>query len=220
MLHYAGYGEVEEKLMSELGRVGLLDSGVLTVHNNISSPFLNTLKRNVQLDPQDMRDSSFSCSFGHYSIMKIAELKKYERVLVMEDDIVFLKDVDAIERQFEAALNEIPDYDLCMFSHFQSPCVERRSDISLYIQEMANARQNGMNFIPFTRTSSAVASGVAYGLSRKGLICLRGLYEHQMQIADVIFRNIPYHANGQVDEFHAVVLDGLKRYFCVNPIGL
>lgn len=222
VLHYAGYTEIEDKLNAELARVGLVDSGILTIHNNISSPFLSILQRNVNCDnvPNDMQPSSFSCSFGHYTIMKIAELKQYRRILILEDDIVFLKDVDMIDRILETSLNEIPNYDVCMFSHFQSPCPRNQKDIDQYFLEMREAALNNTMFIPFTSSSAAVASGVSYGLSRRGILCLRGLYEHQMQIADMIFRNIPYLANGQIDGFHNEVLNMLSRFYCRYPISL
>ena len=68
--------------------------------------------------------------------------------------------------------------------------------------------------------SAAVGSGAAYALSRRGLICLRGLYEHQMQLADMVFRNIPYGRNGTIDNFHSEVLEMLNRFYCRMPIGL
>lgn len=104
----------------ELDRVGLTSSGILTVHNNISSPFLETLQKNVVCDdvPNEMKASSFSCSFGHYSIMKIAELKGYSKILVLEDDISFLNDIDEIDHVLSTAVSEAPNYDVCLFSHF------------------------------------------------------------------------------------------------------
>ena len=65
-----------------------------------------------------MKSSSFSCSFGHYSIMKIAELKGYSRILILEDDIAFLNDVDEINHILDTAQSEVPNYDVCLFSHF------------------------------------------------------------------------------------------------------
>ena len=220
VLHYAGYSQVEDRLCAELTRVGLSNSGILTIHNNISSPLLKTLSKNIDKDPNDMRESSFSCSFGHYSIMKIAELKNYNRILILEDDIVFHKDIDTISYVFDSVLTENPDYDMCLFSHFQSPCCENSNDVPLYIKEMHDANQHNRMMIPFNSHSAAVASGVSYGLSRRGYICIRGLYEHQFQIADMIFRNIPYHLNGHIDNFHYEILEMLKRYYCRIQISL
>ena len=222
VLHYAGYTEIEDKLNAELSRVGLVDSRILTIHNNISSPFLSILQRNINCDsvPNAIRPSSFSCSLGHYTIMKIAELKGYSRILILEDDIAFLKDVGKIESILDAAAAEVPDYDVCLFSHFMSPCPRSVSDIQKYADEMHQCQALNKYFIPYTSSSAPVASGAAYGLSRKGLVCLRGLYEHQMQIADMIFRNIPYLAGGQIDGFHDEVLSMLSRFYCRCPIGL
>ena len=222
VLHYAGYTEIEDKLNAELARVGLVDSGILTIHNNISSPFLSILQRNINCDtvPNSMRPSSFSCSFGHYTIMKIAELKGYSRILILEDDIAFLKDIGKIESILDAAVVEVPDYDVCLFSHFMSPCPRSASDIQKYAYEMHQYQALNKCFIPYTSSSAPVASGAAYGLSRKGLVCLRGLYEHQMQISDMIFRNQPYLKDGDVDGFHDLILSSLSRFYCRCPIGI
>ena len=220
VLHYAGYNEIEQHLMSELKRVGLSDSGILHIHENISSSFLRTLKKNVDCEDRLKNDSTFSCSFGHYSILKIIELKNYSNVLILEDDVTFLKDIDQIQKILDQTLIDIPNYDLCLFSHFQTPCSDIKEEIPKYVNEMQNAAKNNQMFIPYNKNSAPVSSAACYAVSRKGSIMLRGLYEHQMQIADIIFRNSPFLRNTTVDNFHSLVLDSLKSYYCRVPISL
>lgn len=220
VLHYAGYNEIESHLNSELKRVGLDSSGILHIHENISSPFLTTLKKNVNCEDRLKSESAFSCAFGHYSILKITELKNYSKILILEDDVSFLKDLTLLENILEKSLVDIPDYDFCLFSHFQTPCPDIKEEIPRYINEMLLARKNNQMFITYNRNSATVSSGVCYAVSRKACIMLRGLYEHQMQLADIIFRNIPFVRGTTVDNFHSYVLDTLKSFYCRVPISL
>ena len=217
ILHYAGYKHIEDKMHSELKRVGLSDSGILHIHENISSPFFDILKQNINCEKRLTSSSVFSCAFGHYSIMKIAELNNYNKILIMEDDFSFLKNLDKISEILEEAEKTIKDYDLCLFSHFQTPCPDIKTEISNYLIEMKTARKNNQLFIPFSKTTT-VSSGLCYALSKNGYIALRGLYEYQMELADIIYREIPFQKDEKIDNFKYQVLNNLKRFYSRVPI--
>lgn len=202
---------------SELERVDLTKSGILHIHENISSPFLDILQKNINCEKRLINTSAFSCAFGHYSIMKIAEFKKQNRILIMEDDFSFLKNLDKISEILEKSEKNISNYDICLFSHFQTPCPDRKEEIPNYISEMKNAEKNNQLFIPFSKITS-VSSGLCYALSRNGYVSLRGLYEHQAQLADIIYRDVPFQINEKVDNFKIFVLNNLKRFYSRIPI--
>lgn len=61
-----------------------------------------------------LEESSFSyfkCSFTHYRIWKEICAREYKKTLILEDDEVFLKDLDLISEIYEKSI----DFDLCLF---------------------------------------------------------------------------------------------------------
>lgn len=110
------------------------------------------------------------------------------------------------------------DADVCMLSHFQSPCVENKRDIDVYLSEMAAARQRNAVYIRYDENSAKLGSCGAYFLSEKAITALVGLYEHRFELPDMIFREVPYHFREKRDPFHAYVLKTLSKYYSRTPI--
>lgn len=95
------------KLKSELKRVGLSDF-VQTVWN-YPTPVNGFLLKSLKPDRLLRTAAQLDCTLGHYRILKTAYELGLNTVLVLEDDIRFLKDLDLLD----AVLRDLPtDFDL------------------------------------------------------------------------------------------------------------
>lgn len=97
-------------LNNELKRVGILDSGIYDTIEFIPSPLINQLC-DMSLDVSNVMFDSFTkykmynMLINHYFIIKQAYLKGYKKVLVLEDDVRFLKDINYIEKLLDKSIN-------------------------------------------------------------------------------------------------------------------
>ena len=110
---YAPYKERREKLIEELKRVGILndkadDNGKpfftfhMTVDNKFEQNLLYTSWFKHPTNNKRFNRGALSLAMGHYHVMKEALALGYERILVIEDDIAFLKDKDEIFNMLRA----------------------------------------------------------------------------------------------------------------------
>jgi len=72
-----------------------------------------SLWRNFNIKEKRYVLSSLGCRDSHLSIIKIAKERGYKRILILEDDIVFLQDPNELLRRNEAIIN---DWDMLYFS--------------------------------------------------------------------------------------------------------
>lgn len=110
--------EKRSLLEKELSRVGILNSKIfrykITVKNELykyicSAPELN-IDKYLQSNPQ-----AFNTTLGHYEIMKECLAMGYKRVLILEDDVRFLKNI----KEMYDILENIPEEcDICLFDKF------------------------------------------------------------------------------------------------------
>lgn len=114
-VHYLGYREREDEMNAELKRVGLLDSKIFSFKYTFSTPFddvlLSSPNFNCHRTNNNLKKSSVNLAMGHYSAMCEALGLGYKRVLFIEDDIVFLKDLDKIVE----ILENMPYFNVCLF---------------------------------------------------------------------------------------------------------
>lgn len=103
----------------ELRRVGILDSGIFRWKTTVRNPLYRYIWTHPDFNTEawwlDI-DGALNCTLAHYEIYLEGIAMDYERVLVTEDDVRFLKDIDEITRILEAA----PDYDICLFDKYTS----------------------------------------------------------------------------------------------------
>lgn len=108
-LHYLPNKERKVKIDSEFERVGILNSGILHYKFTYPSPFdkvlLRSLPYNKKFVLQHILPRAINAGMGYYSIYQEALGLGYTKVLVIEDDIAFLKDVE----ELEDILNHIPE---------------------------------------------------------------------------------------------------------------
>lgn len=112
--------------------------------------------------------NEYDCARNHYTIIKTAYDLGYEHILVMEDDIRFLKDANI----FNMYLKKIPnDYDVLQFGAFtMEPDIEKYLlDDELWFEH---------EDVPAWNTSM-------YALSRRGMIYYLGCMDTLFRQADV-----------------------------------
>lgn len=107
VLTYTGYDDRIEGLYGELNRVGLGDARVFW---QIDSPFYSRLLSTLKTEQSGV--GAYSCTLGHYRILKTALALGYEHALVLEDDVRMLKD----HRLLAEIVSTLPDdYDFAKF---------------------------------------------------------------------------------------------------------
>ena len=109
-VHYIEYKDRFETIDSELERVGIKDSGIFSYKYTYDSPLYDVLYDSEKNGA--MSKSYMKCGLAQYFCYKEAYELGYERILVLEDDIVFLKDISKI---YEILENTPKDYDLVLY---------------------------------------------------------------------------------------------------------
>ena len=100
-IHYTPYSDRKERLEKELKRVGILDSDIFSWEYSYDMPKFAS-------------NASQDLAYNHLLCYYNALYMGYEKVLILEDDIVFLKDINMIQTLLDNLPNE---YDLCLFDH-------------------------------------------------------------------------------------------------------
>ena len=98
----------------ELKRVGIEDSGILHWKITVRNAFYKYIYKNPDFPVEDWwthLQGCMNCTMGHYEIMMECLARGFKRVLIIEDDIRFLKDIGEIETH----LRNLPEYDICMW---------------------------------------------------------------------------------------------------------
>jgi len=122
-ISFAPYKDRREKLLEEVRRVHIVDyvtddftHPFFTVHYTVENPFEQLLMShpNFRYPKHNMRfnKGALSLAIGNYCVMKEALSLGYKRILIIEDDIAFLKDFTSIIELFEGG---IPDTDIIMY---------------------------------------------------------------------------------------------------------
>lgn len=158
VLYFTGNKGTRVPMMEkELARVGLDDA---VRQWQFPTPLDNVVRSNVQHSNGVKRDGYFNCSMGHYRAIATAYYRGLDHALFIEDDIRFLKDVDAIEQ----AVNDLPDdYDLAMLDWF---CIKKKDGSGIGIaKRYRDERRVNRHWSEFDKFYSAGC----YALSRKGM---------------------------------------------------
>ena len=105
-IHYIPYKNRFKKCQNEFERVGIRDSGVFSWRLTWDSPIFDKLYEICNAAP------SVGCmkvGFANYQCVKEAYELGFNHVLILENDNIFLKDLDKLDK----ILNDIPqDYDI------------------------------------------------------------------------------------------------------------
>lgn len=188
-IHYLPYTDRYAKCLDELTRVGIRKSGVFSWKITWDSPIFDKLYEVCNAAP------SVGCmkvGFSHYMCIKEAYELGFNHVLILENDNIFLKDLNKLEKIIE----DIPeDYDICFLDKI--PQSNKK-----YAEAIKNKRV-GNFFIDIDKDFYVLAN--CYALSRKGMEHVIKCQERRLAISDSYLR------------FNASVPEepGLKRYAAI-----
>ena len=175
-LHLAEAKERYDSLLKEFNSVGILKNVEIwwTCKRQISSTLGKYLYEKEYKSSNNYYAGAFNCQIEHYSIIKQAYLRGYENILILEDDIAFIKDIEYIQK----IINGIPkDYDI----------------LKLYDTYQSNGKykikeENSNLFIPFEYGTYG-CSTLAYALSRKGMEYYIDFVDNKYVFADTPLYN-------------------------------
>ena len=164
-LHYLPYSDRLPKLKSELERVGINENAdYFSWVYDYPSQFLDLVFEDDRLKLSlALRSSSRpflkKVALKHYEIAKDAYEKGYKRILVLEDDIRFHKDISFISKM----LSNVPDNDIIMFDKMVASSSKETAKYNKRIREAGkDALYASMDDIFFIFTS-------CYSLNRNGM---------------------------------------------------
>lgn len=192
-IHYLPYKERYRKCVDELTRVGIRESGIFSWKLTWDSPLFDKLYQVCNAAP------SVGCmkiGVAHYMCIKEAYELGFNHVLILENDNIFLKDVNKIEK----ILNDLPDdYDICFLDKIPSKTAK-------YEDAVKNATNE--SFIDVDKKFYVLAN--CYALSRKGMEHVIKSQEKRLAISDTYLR----FNNFMPEE------PGLKRYAAITTIAI
>lgn len=115
-LCHTGYPERIDPLRREMDRVGMRDrcDFVFTNRNPFDKVFMKSVEHVKKIDEHP---GFFNLTMGHYSILKAARAMSIDRILVVEDDCRFLKDLS----EAGSIMSKAPkDYDILVLDKFMT----------------------------------------------------------------------------------------------------
>ena len=125
-IHYISEDRIERhnQLIKELKRVGIYDNKIFEFIYDIDNSFSNIiynneylLKRFKCLDYEKNSKYALRVTINHLQALYISKLLGYNRILILEDDICFLKDLNKIEEILENNINSLKQYNLCLYDY-------------------------------------------------------------------------------------------------------
>jgi GR25 family glycosyltransferase involved in LPS biosynthesis len=193
-IHYLPYQNRYKKCLEEIVRVGIKDSGAFSWKITWDSPIFDKLYQVCNAAP------SVGCmkvGFSHYMCIKEAYELGFNHILILENDNIFLKDTDEIER----ILNDLPeDYDICFLDKIPSKTAK-------YEEALEKDKVND-SFIDIDKKFYVLAN--CYALSRKGMEHVMECQEKRLAISDSYLR------------FSSIMPEPepLKRYAAIKTIAI
>jgi capsular polysaccharide export protein len=151
---FTGYQDRIAELIPELKRVGLYQR--VHFHWDFPSVFRDVLYSHTNKTPFCAKDGCFNMMVSHYNVIKTAYELNKKNILVMEDDIRFLRDLLLME---EMLMNIPPDYDMLLLDRSKPGDI----DLQAYKDSTVN---NGNGY--WRRFEYGSSTG-CYAMSRKGM---------------------------------------------------
>ena len=170
-IHYIPYKERYKTCLDELTRVGIRGSGIFSWKLTWDSPIFNKLYEVYKSAP------SLGCmkvGLAHYFAIKEAYELGFKRVLILENDNIFLKDLERMEE----ILDNLPDSDIILLD--KVPAVTAK-----YNEAVVNDKIND-DFIDIGHKFYVFAN--CYVLTRKGMEHVLKNQERQLNVSDKYLR--------------------------------
>lgn len=174
VIRHTDYRCRDRPLRAELARVGL--AGVAEIHWNFPSPFVVRFANSVPFS-EDLGNFDETI-FGMYAVLKTSLALGVHRLLVLEDDVRFLRDLDLLGR----LLGSIPDD----FVDAKLSWIRREGPVSAAALG-DQARASGRVWMPTTGVSTRDTGAIAF--SRRGMEWLAGCFEKSLAPGGPVLRS-------------------------------
>lgn len=130
--------ERRENLNQELKRIGLYD--YVTYLYQPDSELLDYKSSNLQ-------KSQYRCKYAHYSCIKMAYELGYDHICILEDDMIFLKDISEIEKQLDLFLENRTNSDIYLFDYIINDNPSITLIKTYYLADFYYINRHGMEFL-------------------------------------------------------------------------
>lgn len=111
LLTFTGYKDRAPGVLKELDRIGMKE---VNVQWQFPNPFESVLLKHLSHE-SGMSSGYMNATMGHYAAIKTAYHLGAESCIIIEDDIRFLKDIDAVSKTVDALPK---DFDVALFDMF------------------------------------------------------------------------------------------------------
>lgn len=129
------------QLISEIKRLNIYDIDLLTYFNNISTPFYKDLFNEFNtencIDVLKKYHSGFDCTMAHYFCIKQAYELGYDHIMIIENDLCFLRNKQYIINILESCHKLYDVYDTFVLENNAQQNIE-----------LKNIYENGLTNIP------------------------------------------------------------------------
>ena len=132
IISYIKNYDKREKLKKELNRVGIEEY-----------EFIYSYDTTIINNPNNIDYKKLSVSFTHYDIIKKSYELNYNHILILEDDVIFLKDVNEIHILIE--YNEKLNYDINYYD-YQYRLMEDKNIKQIFLTSCYSLNRQGMLF--------------------------------------------------------------------------
>lgn len=203
-LSYLPYKERRKTIEPELERTGILSSGIFSYHYTFETPVDDILLKS-DMFPFDRNNSRFkkntlNLALGHYSIMKEALGLDLKRILILEDDIRFLKDI----REMNLIIENLPeDMDITLFD---------KIGIKTQENEFEMQRKHPINEYYLYMGSLVLWGCSCYSVNRRAMEHITASQERKFNVADYYTNDFNYLGER--------ISDGIKRSFSLKNIAV
>ena len=184
-------------VVKELSRVGIGD--YITQWDISETPLKRILHKSITTGKHLSKIGHFSCCLSHYKAIKTAFELGCKSVLIMEDDIRFLRNLKEIEK----TVMLLPDdFDYAQFEIRKPYKMPVEEYISLHMQDIVNDR--------WSRYSD-LRGGGCYALSRRGMEKMIEAIENRIVDDSQILR---------INDYYVSQLTGINKYFAFPPAAV
>ena len=100
-----------------------MDSGIFEFIYDTSGELCNKLYENKKLYNsfnyvnKENNKYAIRTTLNHYKALSVSKLLNYERILILEDDVRFLKDKSKLIEILELNLNSLNKYQMCLYDY-------------------------------------------------------------------------------------------------------
>ena len=126
----------KERLVRELSRVGILQSGIFEWKVTVPCCYDKTIIDSFDDKSGIAREGWVNESLAYLDVLKCSEILGHQRVLILEDDVAFLRDKEMLQKKLEA----IPDgFGAVQFDHAFARIEQKEEWASLEKERTVNS---------------------------------------------------------------------------------